>query len=114
MIKNKYSRKFYSNDSNRIKYNMRNRIFSAKYREMNKTIMHDLKINGCAICGYNKCDAALDFHHTNPDDKKISVNLKSLEFAVDRIANEISKCILLCKNCHYEIHNKGMIDNATI
>jgi len=75
-----------------------------KNHQKNKTILHEIKINGCAICGYNKCDAALDFHHVNPEDKKF-------EIIADSITNknfiaELNKCILLCANCHREKHAK--------
>ena len=76
-----------------------------------KKIMKGLKINGCAICGYDKCDAALEFHHTNPEDKKFGVTLRSFSRTVKSIKEEINKCILLCSNCHKEIHNKERIKN---
>jgi len=44
-----------------------------KYRKEYHKILHNLKINGCAICGYNECDDALAFHHVNPEDKKFSL-----------------------------------------
>jgi len=73
--------------------------------------MKGLKINGCAICGYDKCDAALEFHYTNPEDKKFGVTLRSFSRTVKSIKEEINKCILLCSNCHKEIHNKERIKN---
>lgn len=67
-----------------------------------KKIIHRLKINGCAICGYSKCDAALEFHHTNPEDKKFQVTARTTGYK--KIVEELNKCILLCANCHREIH----------
>lgn len=67
-----------------------------------KLMIETLKINGCAICGYDKCNAALVFHHVNPEDKKF--NLGNFRQPVDKIVEEINKCILLCANCHREIH----------
>lgn len=56
----------------------------------------------CSICGYSKCQQALCFHHTNPDEKEMgfggSRSWKSL-------VKEASKCILVCANCHAEIHS---------
>ena len=69
-----------------------------------KKVMHNLKINGCAICGYDKCDAALDFHHVNPEDKEFRIRTISLQFKDERIIEELNKCILLCANCHREKH----------
>ena len=65
-----------------------------------ENIMHNLKINGCAICGYDECDAALVFHHTNPEDKKFGIRVAQFSIANKKITDEINKCILLCANCH--------------
>jgi len=70
-----------------------------------RKIMHGLKINGCAICGYNKYDAALEFHHTNPKNKEFCIGLNTILYKPNKITNEISKCILLCANCHKIIEN---------
>lgn len=71
--------------------------------------LHNLKVNGCAICNYNNCNWALDFHHSNPEDKSFKIDMRAMRNNVERIANEINKCILLCKNCHYEMHYKFRI-----
>lgn len=73
----------------------------------NSKILHELKINGCAICGYNKCDACLEFHHVNPRDKKFYLIVNNISLKDKRIINEINKCILLCNRCHREIHMKN-------
>ena len=67
----------------------------------------------CSQCGYNKCFAAVDFHHINPDIKLISIadyicihpcNIKHM----DIIKQELKNCIPLCRNCHAELHNVVM------
>lgn len=58
---------------------------------------------GCKKCGYNKCGAALDFHHINPDEKERRVTCKTWQTRLGEA--EIKKCILICKNCHMEEHN---------
>ncbi len=77
-----------------------------RYYKKQSNIMHELKINGCAICGYNTCDRALSFHHVIPEDKKFEVTTTRLRCSNERIVSEIQKCILLCANCHMEIHDK--------
>lgn len=86
-------------------------IYTNKWRKnfrlYSKQIMQQLKINGCAICGYNKSFRGLDFHHSNPEDKKFLLSKKIFEsYSNEKIAEEINKCILLCKNCHTEIEDK--------
>lgn len=67
-------------------------------------LIQRLKINGCAICGYNECDASLDFHHVNPEDKKFPLTLSDMNRSGKSIVEELIKCILLCKNCHAKLH----------
>lgn len=65
----------------------------------------------CAKCGYSKCMAALEFHHTNPENKSFQLDMRSLSNrSFDKCLEEASKCILLCANCHRELHNT---DNIT-
>lgn len=58
----------------------------------------------CCRCGYNKCIAALVFHHRNPKEKKFALSAdKNIHSWEDYLA-EAQKCDLLCSNCHAEIH----------
>ena len=56
----------------------------------------------CAICGYSKYTGALEFHHRDPNEKDftISNDRAKLEESIE----ESKKCILLCANCHREVH----------
>lgn len=58
----------------------------------------------CQKCGYNKCNAALAFHHQDPTQKEFNFGRGFLSF--ERFKKELDKCILLCANCHAEIHWK--------
>jgi len=57
----------------------------------------------CSKCGYNKNMAALDFHHLDPLKKEYGWNRLRLR-KWESIIKEINKCILLCGNCHMELH----------
>ena len=58
----------------------------------------------CSKCGYDKCIAALEFHHLDPNEKdKDYTNYKG-SFS-DKLKTELDKCVLLCANCHREEHN---------
>ena len=60
----------------------------------------------CSVCGYKKNSSALTFHHLVPADKAFALDLRSLSNRKQvMIDNEISKCILICHNCHSELHN---------
>lgn len=59
----------------------------------------------CMICGYSKCFAALSFHHLNPKEKEFTLGAyKSYRSTLI----EAAKCILVCNNCHTEIH-QGLV-----
>ena len=71
---------------------------------MRKLIREIKENSGCVKCGYNKCYAALDFHHLA--NKHLSINSAvSKRWSWTRIQKEIDKCIVLCKNCHAESHS---------
>ena len=57
---------------------------------------------GCSICGYNKCAAVLEFHHNG--DKDFLPNSSSGR-SIENLKKEIEKCIVLCANCHRELHH---------
>ena len=58
----------------------------------------------CNRCGYDKCEAALDFHHTDPNSK--DPNYYRLRHYPAKLKDEVlTKCELLCANCHREHHH---------
>lgn len=59
---------------------------------------------GCSNCGYNRCGACLDYHHKNPATKECRILARDWKLGTPRILAELEKCVLLCKNCHYEEH----------
>lgn len=59
----------------------------------------------CMHCGYKKNLAALSFHHENEDAKSHEMDMRSLSNRrMERVMSEFEKCILLCANCHMELH----------
>ena len=62
----------------------------------------------CSKCGYNKNLAALIFHHEGSD-KEFKLDMRSLSNRTwDAVLAEAEKCILLCRNCHAELHNSHL------
>jgi hypothetical protein len=57
----------------------------------------------CQVCGYDRCIQALQFHHLDPAQKDFTISGKTM--AWERIREEIDKCLLLCANCHAEVHS---------
>lgn len=76
-----------------------------KRRRNLKQLAVEYKGGKCQICGYNKYIGALEFHHLNPEEKDFEIgcgNTKSFE----KFKKELDKCILVCSNCHKELHGK--------
>jgi hypothetical protein len=74
----------------------------------NKIKAIEYKGGKCNMCGYNKCTSALEFHHLDPSIKEYNKDSRGLNrrrsFENSKI--ELDKCILVCANCHREIHYK--------
>ena len=59
----------------------------------------------CQICGYNKCIKALELHHINPEEKEYTISGNLLNNSWQKLSKELEKCVLLCSNCHREVHD---------
>ncbi len=57
----------------------------------------------CMLCGYDKCNAALEFHHLDKTIKSFGLSKKGVTRAWSSIQTELDKCILVCANCHREV-----------
>ena len=68
------------------------------------------KHSKCAICDENRW-YVLDFHHIGDKDFNISQKVQE-GCSLETIKKEIEKCIVLCANCHREVHYKEKIQNG--
>jgi hypothetical protein len=57
----------------------------------------------CVICGYDRCEAALQFHHLDPEEKEFAISHGGVTRELEALREEVKKCILVCANCHAEI-----------
>lgn len=57
----------------------------------------------CIRCGYDKCIKALEFHHIDPTKKDFTIS--NDHFKLLDAVEESKKCILICSNCHKELHD---------
>ena len=100
----------YLNDENFKNYCLRVKTEKTKsnyvvdWRKRTKIKLVEYKGGCCIKCGYNKSMNALQFHHLDPNEKDFQISGKSYSF--DRMKEEVDKCILVCANCHIEIHEK--------
>ena len=79
------------------------RAVQKRRKKIRKTAV-EYKGGRCEICGYSRCIEALEFHHKNSSGKDFSISEKGYTRSWAKVKEEIDKCLLLCANCHREIH----------
>jgi predicted HNH restriction endonuclease len=57
----------------------------------------------CSACGYKKNLSAMEFHHIGKKTIKMTMQVFNTG-SLNRILEELRVCILLCSNCHRELH----------
>ncbi|MBU0974169.1 hypothetical protein KKD03_00510 [Patescibacteria group bacterium] len=70
----------------------------AKRRKIIRQKAIEHKGRKCAICGYNKCNKTLEFHHINLDSKNFGISAKGYTRSWLKVKQEVDRCILfMCK-----------------
>lgn len=78
-----------------------------KWRDALKKKCVEYKGSKCSVCGYGRCLAALDFHHIDPKEKSFDigrVGINHYKKWTEALKRELDKCVLICSNCHRELH----------
>ena len=88
------------------RFEIRDRLCDSARRERYKEMAVEFLGGKCRSCGYHKCIAALQFHHIDPKIKDRSIK-DLICGSWKRIEKELKKCVLLCANCHFELHYKN-------
>jgi transposase len=63
----------------------------------------------CVLCGYDRCQAALAFHHIDPLETRMMVSAQGMGIGIARLREEARKCVLLCHNCHAEVETGAAV-----
>ena len=104
--KKKYDKEWYKDNARRRKL-LNERGNERRIR--NQKFIRDYKISkGCEKCGYNKTYYALEFHHTNKNKEYVISRMRT--HSIETILKEIEKCLVVCANCHREIHHEESIN----
>jgi len=90
----------YAQQSDDYKARRKAAVVSWRRRTKRRAVVY--KGGSCVCCGYDACQESLVFHHPDPDQKDFSIS--GLSISWERIKVEIDKCVLVCANCHGEIH----------
>jgi hypothetical protein len=101
-----YDRKRHLVNKRKDSYNDRRRKANRKRTESVKAWLRAYKATqSCQKCEENH-PACLDFHHRNPSEKECEVgNAPWRGWSIKKLEKEISKCDVLCANCHRKLHH---------
>lgn len=110
--KREIDRKSYTKNSN----DRQNKIRESAIRNREKLFLYvdTLRKNSkCSKCNDSR-HYVLDFHHLR-DKKKQVMEFVNSGCSLELLKKEIEKCILLCSNCHRELHYfERMKDNGHV
>jgi hypothetical protein len=80
------------------------RTSQGTWRERNRQWMVEYKAAlSCEICGENHL-ACIEFHHRDETTKSFTIGHVFHTTKKQKVLEEISKCIVLCSNCHRKFH----------
>lgn len=99
-----YKNKHYHN--NKKDHYRRNAITNKKLKDYANSI----KSIGCNICDEKEI-SCMDFHHLRDKDDNIATILR--RGSLKKLKEEISKCIVLCANCHRKVH-AGILETGVV
>jgi transposase/transcription elongation factor Elf1 len=80
----------------------RSESVARRRRKMKETIVAEAG-GGCCICGYDRYIGALEFHHVDPREKRLTLSGNGVTLSMDTLRAEAGKCVLVCSNCHAEL-----------
>lgn len=96
---------FFTRDSGRLTSHCKSCLSKTQVKKWRDRKREAVNLLGekCILCGYNANLAAFHFHHLDPKTKECSWGVMRHK-AWHLIIEELKKCVLLCANCHAEIH----------
>ena len=57
----------------------------------------------CCVCGYDQYIGALEFHHVDASEKRLTISANGVTLSLAALRAEAQKCVLVCSNCHAEL-----------
>lgn len=97
---NYYSKDHYLHNREAYLVNIKNRK-----QYLREFILRIKKRASCPLCG-EKRYWVLEFHHLDKNDKEYNIaRMPSYGYSIKKIKEELRKCIILCANCHKDLHH---------
>jgi transposase len=75
---------------------------SRRRRKVKATLIAEAG-GACQLCGYDRYQGALEFHHRDPAEKSFGFAWGGVSRSLEAMRQEARKCVLLCANCHAEV-----------
>lgn len=69
-----------------------------------KAMVVEYRGGHCVLCGYDRCPWALDLHHVDESRKEFGLSMDGMTRSWEKVRKEADKCVLVCANCHREVH----------
>lgn len=122
MVQTEYQKEYYQKNRERI--NLRNKKHyeknwdrirksrKSRYQKLKNEFLSTYKLGKCCdLCGWKEHPEILQFHHKDRKEKSFTIgNIKVTQrYSPNKLKSiqaEISKCLLLCPNCHSLLHFK--------
>lgn len=97
VYKSDFKRRFLDSDSTPYE--------QVEFRRNKNMLMAILYKGGeCQECGYDRNKNSLEFHHTDPSQKDVTIS-DARSYSFETMKKELKKCVLLCVRCHSERHD---------
>ena len=96
----KHGREDANREYQRMYYHKHNEA-KKQYRKDKLEQIHQLK-QSCVKCGETR-PYVIDFHHIDPSTKAFEPS-QLINASNSKLADELKKCVCLCRNCHAEFH----------
>lgn len=78
--------------------------YNEDYRKRVDAVIKEFRKNGCKKCKEKDRDC-LCAHHRDPKKKMFGIGqVTSARPTLDRLREELKKCVCLCLNCHAKLH----------
>ena len=68
----------------------------------------------CGTCGYAFAPAAMEFHHPDPSKKEFAISVDGIYRTWEKVQKELESCVMLCANCHAEVHAGVRVLDVTL
>jgi transposase-like protein len=85
-----------------------------RHRQKLKAVLVKEAGGRCCICGYDRFVGALEFHHLDPSEKRLTLSSQGVTYSLETLRAEAKKCVLVCANCHAEVEGGSASLPATV